>query len=113
MNEIEISIKYSRFVDIFGCYFYTRMNNVLATSVTRAIDDAKKHWPLFDSELRSDIIRIAETANYLCVVQNYVNHFIKWANSQFSAKQDYTTPQPLVNVLPVVDLKPYKGDKKC
>lgn len=50
MNEIEISIKYSRFVDIFGCYFYTRMNNGLA--------------------------------------------------------------RPLVDVLPVIDLKPYKGGKK-
>lgn len=113
MNEIEISIKYSRFVDIFGCYFYTQMNNGLATSVTQALDDAKKHWLLFDSELRSDIIRIAETANYPCVVQNYVNHFIKWANSQFSTKQDHNTPRPLVDVLPVVDLKPHKGDKKC
>ena len=80
------------------------MNNGLATSVTRAIDDAKKHWLLFDSDLRSDIIRIAETANYLCVVQNYVNHFIKWANSQFSTKQDHNTPRPLVDVLPVVNM---------
>ena len=109
MNEIEISIKYSRFVDIFGCYFYMRMNNGLAISVTRAIDDAKKHWLLFDSDLRSDIIRIAETANYLCVVQNYVNHFIKWANSQFNAPQDYNTARPLVDVLPVVNYKKHRN----
>ena len=104
MNEIEISIKYSRFVDIFGCYFYTRMNNGFAISVTRAIDDAKKHWLLFDSDLRSDIIRIAETANYPCVVQNYVNHFIKWAKHYFDAPQETSTQRPLVDILPVVNL---------
>ena len=27
--------------------------------------------------------------------------------------QDHNTARPLVDVLPVVDLKPYKGDKKC
>ena len=109
MNEINISIPHSRFSDIFGCYFYVRMNSGDPSAVTRALDDAKKHWLLFDSELRSDIIRMAETANYPCVVQNYVNHFIKWANSQFSEKQDYNTARPLVDVLPVVNYKKW-GD---
>lgn len=59
MNEININIPYSRFVDIFCCYFYMRMNSGDPSSVTRALDDAKKHWLLFDSDLRSDIIRIA------------------------------------------------------
>lgn len=109
MNEIEISIKYSRFVDIFGCYFYTRMNNGLATSVTRAIDDAKYSWLMFGSELRNDIIRTAESANYPAVVNNYVNNFIEWANSQFNAPQDYNTARPLVDVLPVVNYKKHRN----
>lgn len=113
MNEININIQYSRFSDIFGCYFYVRMNSGLSIPVKRAIDDAKKYWLLFDSELRSCIIRMSETANYPRAVQNYVNHFIEWANNQFNAPQDYNSPRPLVDVLPVVDLKPYKGDKKC
>lgn len=108
MNEININIPYSRFSDIFGCYFYVRMNSGDPSAVTRALDDAKKHWLLFDSDLRSDIIRIAETANYPCVVQNYVNHFIKWANSQFSTKQDHNTPRPLTNVLPVINYKKWR-----
>ena len=112
MNEININIPYSRFVDIFVCYFYVRMNSGDSSSVTRALDDAKYSWLMFGSELRNDIIRTAESANYPAVVNNYVNNFIEWAKSQFNAPQDYNTPRPLVDVLPVVDLKPY-GDKKC
>lgn len=107
MNEINIGIPHSRFSDIFGCYFYVRMNSGEPSAVTRALDDAKYSWLMFGSELRNDIIRMAESANYPAVVNNYVNNFIEWA-----APQDYNSPRPLVDVLPVVDLKLY-GDKKC
>ena len=112
MNEININIPYTRFSDIFGCYFYVRMNSGDPSSVTRALDDAKYSWLMFGSELRNDIIRMAESASYPAVVNNYVNNFIEWAKSQFNAPQDYNSPRQLVDVLPVVDLKPY-GDKKC
>ena len=112
MNEINIGIPQSRFSDIFCCYFYTRMNSGDPSAVTRALDDAKYSWLMFGTELRNDIIRTAESANYPAVVNNYVNNFIEWANSQFNAPQDYNSPQPLVDVLPVVDLKPYKGSNK-
>ena len=112
MSEININIPYSRFVDIFGCYFYVRMNSGDPSSVTRALDDAKYSWLMFGSELRNDIIRTTESASYPVVVNNYVNNFIEWANSQFNAPQDYNTARPLVDVLPVVDLKLY-GGKKC
>ena len=112
MNEININIPYSRFSDIFGCYFYVRMNSGAPSSVTRALDDAKYSWLMFGSELRNDIIRTAESANYPAVVNNYVNNFVEWAKSQFNAPQDYNTARPLVDVLPVVNLKPY-GGKKC
>ena len=56
------------------------------------------------SELRNDIIRTAESANYPSVVNNYVNNFIEWANSQFNVPQDYNTARPLVDVLPVVNM---------
>ena len=104
MNEININIPYSRFSDIFGCYFYVQMNSGDPSAVTRALDDAKYSWLMFGSELRNDIIRTAESANYPAVVNNYVNNFIEWANSQFSTKQDHNTPRPLVDVLPVVNM---------
>ena len=113
MNEININIPYSRFVDIFGCYFCVRINSGNLSAITRALDDAKYNWFMFGSELRNDIILTAESAHYPVVVNNYVNNFIEWAKSQFNAPQDYNTPRPLVDVLPVVDLKPHKGDKKC
>nr|DAW48574.1 MAG TPA: hypothetical protein [Caudoviricetes sp.] len=104
INEINISIPHSRFSDIFGCYFYVRMNSGDPSAVTRALDDAKYSWLMFWSQLRNDIIRTAESANYPAVVNNYVNNFIEWANSQFSTKQDHNTPRPLVDVLPVVNM---------
>lgn len=113
MNEIKVGIRYSRLADIFVCYFYVRMNSGDPSAVTRALDDAKYSWLMFGSELRNDIIRTVESASYPAVVNNYVNNFIEWANSQFNAPQDYNSARPLVDVLPVVDLKPYKGDKKC
>lgn len=104
MNEINISIPHSRFSDIFGCYFYVRMNSGDPSAVTRALDDAKYSWLMFGSELRSDVIRTAESAHYPAVVKNYVNNFIELAKSQFDAPQDYNTARPLVDVLPVVNV---------
>ena len=112
MNEININIPHSRFSDIFGCYYYVRKKSGNPSAVTRALDDAKYSWLMFGSQLRNDIIRTAESANYPAVVNNYVNNFIDWANSQFSTKQDQNTPRPISNVLPVVNYKPYKGDIK-
>ena len=92
MNEINI---------IFMCVLYSGD----PSSVTRALDDAKYSWLMCGSELRNDIIRTVESANYPAVVNNYVNNFIEWAKSQFNAPQDYNIPRPLVDVLPVVDYK--------
>ena len=104
MNEININIPYSRFVDIFVCYFYVRMNSGNPSAITLALDDAKYSWLMFGSELRNDIIRTTESASYPEVVKNYVNNFVEWAKSQFNAPQDYNTSRPLVDVLPVVNL---------
>lgn len=109
MSEININIPYSRFSDIFGCYFYVRMNSSDPSAVTRALDDAKYSWLMFGSQLRNDIIRITESANYPVVVNNYVKNFIEWANSQFNAPQDYNSPRPLVDVLPVVNYKKHSN----
>ena len=80
------------------------MNSGDPSSVTRALDDAKYSWLMFGSELRNDIIRTAESANYPAVVNNYVNNFIEWANSQFNAPQDYNTARSLVDILSVVNM---------
>lgn len=104
MNEININIPYSRFVDIFCCYFYMRMNSGDPSSVTLALDDAKYSWIMLGSKLRNDIIRTAESANYPEVVKNYVNNFVKWAKNYFDAPQETSTQRPLVDVLPVVNL---------
>ena len=81
------------------------MNSGDPSAVTRALDDAKYSWLMFGSQLRNDIIRTAESANYPAVVNNYVNNFVEWANSQFNAPQDYNIPRPLVDVLPVGELQ--------
>ena len=105
MNEINVNIPYSRFSDIFVCYFYARMNSGDPSSVTLALNDAKCSWIMFGSQLRNDIIRTAESANYPEVVKNYVNNFVKWAKHYFDAPQETSTQRPLVDILPVVNLK--------
>ncbi|BAS48357.1 hypothetical protein AANUM_1126 [Aggregatibacter actinomycetemcomitans NUM4039] len=47
MNEINISIPYMLFKDVFTTYFYARMNNGFCVSAHSAIDAAKKYWMLF------------------------------------------------------------------
>ncbi len=53
MNEININIPYSRFSDIFGCYFYVRMNSGDPSSVTRALDDAIEKYNNAESALQT------------------------------------------------------------
>jgi hypothetical protein len=112
MNEINISIPYSLFKTIFLEWFKTliRSESILHTEL--AIITAKEYWILFDTDLRKDVVSIAKEVARIRPYQPFTDDFIEWANSQFNAPQDYNTPRPLVDVLPVVDLKPYKGSKK-
>ena len=112
MNEINISIPYSLFKTIFLEWFKTliRSESILYTEL--AIINAKEYWILFDTDLRKDVVSIAKEVARIRPYQQFTDDFIEWAKSQFNVPQDYNTARPLVDVLPVVNLKPY-GGKKC
>ena len=105
MNEINISIPYSLFKTIFLEWFKTliRSGSILYTEL--AIINAKEYWILFDTDLRKDVVSIAKEVARIRPYQSFTDDFIEWANSQFNAPQDYNSPRPLVDVLPVVNYK--------
>ncbi|WP_109078435.1 hypothetical protein [Aggregatibacter kilianii] len=110
MNKIDISISYSHFKDIFTTFFYARINSGISSGALSAIKAAKEYWVLFDSELRSDITRIAMSAHHPKEAMEAANEFVKWTNRNQQATRSYKQPIPLT-VLPVVDLKPHNGGK--
>lgn len=112
MNEININIPYSFFKDMFIAWFATQIRSGFTQAAERAMLKAQEHWILFDTDLRKDVVSIAKEVAHVIPYQPFTGDFITWANARFNDKQDYNSPRPLVDVLPVVDLKPY-GDKKC
>ena len=104
MNEIKVGIRHSRLVDIFVCYFYVRMNSNNESAIELAINDVKENWILFGAEMRNDIINISELVLQDVPNTDVVAEFIQWAKHYFDAPQETSTPRPLVDVLPVVNL---------
>jgi hypothetical protein len=102
MNEIKVGVPYSRFKDIFTCYFFARINSENQESVKLAIRDAINYWSSFDSELRNEIIRISEFS----IEKNSrrLEKFILWAKHYFDTPQETNTQRPLVDMLPVVNM---------
>ena len=105
MKEINISIPYSLFKTIFLEWFKTliRSESILRTEL--AIITAKEYWILFDTDLRKDVVSIAKEVAHVRPYQLFTDDFIEWSKSQFNAPQDYNSPRPLVDVLPVVNYK--------
>ena len=112
MNEININITYSFFKDMFIAWFATQIRSGFTQAAERAMLKAQEHWILLDTNLRKDVVSIAKEVAHVRPYQPFTGDFITWADTRFNDKQDYNTARPLVDVLPVVDLKPY-GDKKC
>lgn len=104
MNEIKVGIRYSRFADIFVCYFYVRMNSNNESAIELAINDVKENWILFGAEMRNDIINISELALQDVPNTDVVAEFIQWVKHYFDAPQETSTQRPLVDVLPVVNM---------
>ena len=105
MNEINISIPYSLFKTIFLEWFKTLIQSESILRAELAVITVKEYWILFDTDLRKDVVSIAKEVARIRLYQSFTDDFIEWANSQFNAAQDYNSPRPLVNVLPVVNLK--------
>ena len=111
MNEINISIPYSLFKEMFYCFVDLHFKTTRGTSKF-AIDRAKEYWILLDGDTREHIIRLCDSPNNAQLAKEEIQDFKVWAIKNRDAKQDYNSARPLVDVLPVVDLKPYKDSKK-
>lgn len=112
MNEININIPYSFFKDMFIAWFATQIRSGFTQAAEHAMLKAQEHWILLDTSLRKDVVSIAKEVAHVRPYQPFAGDFIAWADTRFNDKQDYNTARPLVDVLPVVDLKPYKGGTK-
>ena len=104
MNEINISIPYSLFKEMFYCFVDLHFKTTRGTSKF-AIDRAKEYWILLDGDTREHIIRLCDSPNNAQLAKEEIQDFKAWAIKNRDAKQDYNTARPLVDVLPVVNYK--------
>ena len=106
MNEINISIPYSLFKDLFEDYF---KYNLMPTTDERAdlsIENVKKYWVLLNSGTRNELIRISKC--YISLngrKKTDVKDFLQWAEDNLHKQQQASFQRPLVDILPVVNLK--------
>lgn len=108
MNEINVSIPYSIFKELFYGWFGQYLG--LSTEYTeKALSRAKEYWECFDNELQNNLITTCEKSKDLRGGR-LIYEFIEWANQNRNNPQQTNTAKPLNNYLPVVNCKPYKGD---
>ncbi|MBN6075748.1 hypothetical protein HYE60_10935 [Aggregatibacter actinomycetemcomitans] len=110
MSEINISIPYTLFARTFSIWFGNQLEFTSSTAIN-AIHQAKKYWVLFDSDLRLECIYLAKSILVPRKARECVKGFLVWANDNRNVEREYNNPRPLVDVLPVVDLKPYEVRK--
>lgn len=105
MNEINVSIPYSLFKDIFTLAFSFRLiPSVSDDSACLSIDKAKKYWILLDSETRSDLIWVCLTYLDKGGDSEDVKEFINWASENINVEHRNNLQRPLVDILPVVNM---------
>lgn len=105
MNEINVSIPYSLFKDIFTLAFSIKLiPNVSDDSACLSIEKAKKYWILLDSETRGDLIWVCLEYLKEGGDSEDVKEFINWAGENIDVEHLKSLQRPLVNMLPVVNL---------
>lgn len=105
MNEINISIPYSLFKDLFEDYF---KYNLMPTTDERAaicIENIKKYWVLLNSGTRNELIRLSKC--YISLngrKKTDVKDFLQWAEDNIHNRHQASLQRPLVDILPVVNM---------
>lgn len=103
MNEINISIPYSLFKEIFYCFVDLHFKTTRGTSKF-AIDKAKEYWILLDGDTREHIIALCNSTNNAALALQEIQNFKEWAIENRTAKRDCNISRPLVDILPVVNV---------
>ena len=106
MNEINVSIPYSFFKDLFEDSF---KYNLMPTTDERAdvcIENVKKYWVLLNSGTRNELIRLSKCYISLNGARKYnVKDFLQWAENNLHKQHQTSTHRPLVDILPVVNME--------
>lgn len=104
MNEINVSISYSLFRCAFYCFVSEHFKTTRGTAKF-AIRTVKERWILLDGESREDIINLCSSPNNAALALQEIQNFKEWAIENRTAKRDCNISRPLVDILPVVNLK--------
>ena len=104
MNEINVSIPYSLFRCAFHCFVSEHLKTTRGTAKF-AIRTVKEYWILLDGESQEDIIELCNSTNNAALALQEIKNFKEWAIENRTAKRDCNISRPLVDILPVVNLK--------
>lgn len=105
MNEINVSIPYSFFKDIFEDSF---KYNLMPTTDERAdlsIENVKRYWVLLNSGTRNELIRLSKC--YISLngrKKTDVKDFLQWAEDNIHNQHQASLQRPLVDILPMVNM---------
>ena len=105
MNEINVSIPYSLFKDLFEDYFKYNLMPTTDERASTSIESVKKYWVLLNSATRNELIRLSKCYVSLNGARKYnVKDFIQWAENNLNEQHQTSLQRPLVDILPVVNM---------
>ena len=106
MNEISGSIPYSFFKDIFEDSFKYNLMPTTDEHASKSIENVKKYWVLLNSETRNELIRLSKCYMSLDGRKKAdVKDFLQWAEDNIHNQHQASLQRPLVDILPVVNIK--------
>lgn len=106
MNEINGSIPYSLFKDLFEDYFKYNLMPTTDERSSTTIENVKKYWVLLNSTTRNELIRLSKC--YISLngrKKTDVKDFLQWSEDNIHNQHQASLQRPLVDILTVVNLK--------
>lgn len=105
MNEINVSIPYSLFKDIFEDSFKYNLMPTTDEHASTSIENVKKYWVLLNSGTRKELIRLSKC--YISLngrKKADVKDFLQLAEDNIHNQHKASLQRPLVDILPVVNM---------
>ena len=106
MNEINVSIPYSLFKQLFEDSFKYNLMPTTDEHASESIENVKKYWVLLNSGTRKELIRLSKC--YISLdgrKKTDVKGFLQWAEDNIHNQHRASLQRPLVDILPVINLK--------
>lgn len=106
MNDINVSIPYSLFEELFEDYFKYNLMPTTDERASTSIENVKKYWVLLNSGTRNELIRLSKCYISLNGTKKYdVKDFLLWAENNLHKQHQSSSQRPLVDILPVVNME--------